>query len=87
MAVNATPQVSTFSPFLFFSFSFFSLPGRLPPLDEFACLTRSHSIFEEYHNWGSGSNTSERVMETNATGPVTMDQLWPEGYDWIDSTY
>lgn len=45
------------------------------------------SIFEKYQNTGDGSNTSERVTETTATASVTKKQLWPDGYDWIDTTY
>lgn len=44
-------------------------------------------IFEEFENTGAGSDTSQRVNETVATAAVTMAQLWPEGYGWIDSTY
>ncbi|KAF3763311.1 family 8 carbohydrate esterase [Cryphonectria parasitica EP155] len=43
--------------------------------------------FEEYENTGAGSDTSERVNETVATAAVTMAQLWPDGYSWINATY
>lgn len=45
------------------------------------------SIFEEWDNTGAGSNTTQRVQETNSTGPVSMSELWPGGYDWIDPEY
>lgn len=44
-------------------------------------------IFEEFRNMGDGSNTSVRVNETVATAAVTMAQLWPNGFSWINSTY
>lgn len=44
-------------------------------------------IFEEFGNTGAGSDTSARVNETVATAAVTMAQLWPNGYSWINATY
>lgn len=44
-------------------------------------------IFEEYDNTGDGAGTSARLYETKAAAAVTMAQLWPDGYSWIDSTY
>lgn len=44
-------------------------------------------IFEEFGNTGDGSGTAARVNETVASAAVTMAQLWPGGFGWIDSTY
>lgn len=44
-------------------------------------------IFEEFENSGAGSDTSARVNETVAAAAVTMQQLWPDGVNWINSTY
>jgi len=45
-------------------------------------------IFEEWDNTGAGSDTSERIYETTATGPVSKDTLWGSGWkEWTDDSY
>ncbi|KAH9222725.1 pectin lyase fold/virulence factor [Leptodontidium sp. 2 PMI_412] len=45
-------------------------------------------IYEEYNNSGDGSDTSDRLYLTAATGPVSKDTLYGSGWkDWIDTSY
>ena len=38
-------------------------------------------------NSGAGSDTSARLYETSATGPVTLEQLFITGTDFIDPAW